>query len=81
MESNEIIAKVELIFKDLLDDDTIAITEDTSQNNFENWDSLFHITLMNIIENEFGIKFTMEEIIDNKSIKTIVKCIGEKKCK
>lgn len=49
------------IFRDVLDDESIVLTDQTSAEDIEDWDSLLHVTLMFNIEQEFGIQFSGEE--------------------
>jgi acyl carrier protein len=51
---------------------------DSKINDFERWDSLGQLTLFMALENELGIKFTHEEIIDTDSINKIISLIDKK---
>ena len=51
---------------------------DSKINDFEKWDSLGQLTLFMALENEFGIKFTHEEIIDTNSISKIISLVDKK---
>ncbi len=68
MTHEEIMEKVNEIFRDVFDDDSLVITDSTNSDDIEDWDSLEHINLMNAIEQEFGIKFTMGEIVAMKNV-------------
>lgn len=62
MRRDEVIEKVIEIIQDVFEDDTLTITEGTVAKDVEGWDSLNHLQLMNEIEDEFEIKFTMGEV-------------------
>lgn len=64
MERNEILAKLQKIFRDELDKSSLVLTEESSANNVDGWDSLSHIQLISAIEDEFDISFTSKEIIN-----------------
>ncbi len=49
------------IFRDVLDDPNLVLTSATTAADIEEWDSLAHVTLMFLIEQEFGIQFAGEE--------------------
>ncbi len=66
------------IFVDLLDDETIILTEETNANDIEDWDSLTHIQIVVRIEQQFKIKFTAREIQNWKNIGELVNSIFEK---
>lgn len=54
--------RLNTIFQDVFDDDEIEITEETTANDIEEWDSLNHITLMVAIEKEFDVTLKADEI-------------------
>ena len=68
MEKNDILAKVQTIFRDVLDNEEIVLTDETMANDIEEWDSLSHIQLIVAIEKAFGIKFTSLEIMKWKNV-------------
>lgn len=79
MEREEIYRKLSKIFEDVLDlDETPKLTDDTSANDVEEWDSLSHIQLVVAIQNEFNIKFTSSEIQQWNKIGGLVDSINNK---
>ena len=48
----------------------MIINDTTTANDVEAWDSLTHLSLMNELEVEFKVEFTLDEISKSK-------CIGE----
>jgi acyl carrier protein len=46
--------------------------------SFKSWDSLNHLNLLLLIENNFKIKFTLMEMSKIKSIKDLIKTIKKK---
>lgn len=75
MERNEIFEKLNEIFVDVLDLDEVELTDETSANDIEEWDSLSHIQLIVAIEKEFKVKFTSKEIMSWKNVGEMVDCI------
>jgi acyl carrier protein len=75
MERNEIFEKLNEIFVDVLDLDEVKLTDETSANDIEEWDSLSHIQLIVAIEKEFKVKFTSKEIMSWKNVGEMVDCI------
>jgi acyl carrier protein len=63
MKREDIFSKLNEIFIDVLDLDEVELTEKTSANDIEEWDSLSHIQLIVAIEKAFKIKFTSLEIM------------------
>ncbi|MBB6371650.1 acyl carrier protein [Chryseobacterium shigense] len=62
MSKNEILSKLSEIFREELDNEEITLTEETTANDVEEWDSLSHIQLIVAVEKAFGIRFTSSEI-------------------
>lgn len=56
------------IFCDVFDDNTITITDDTSSDDLEDWDSIEHISLITAVEDEFGMKFKIKEVSGMKNV-------------
>lgn len=79
MERTEIFTKLNEIFKDVLDlDDSSNLTDSTTANDIEEWDSLTHIQLIVAIEKHFKIKFTSKEILSWQNVGEMIDCINKK---
>ena len=78
MERTDIYSKLNDIFIDVLDLDDVNLTDATSANDIEEWDSLSHIQLIVAVEKTFGIKFTSLEIMKWKNVGEMVDSILEK---
>ena len=53
--------------------DASKINDETSPENFEEWDSFNFYVLLDEIENEFDMKFDLDESLDIKKIGDIKK--------
>lgn len=71
-----ILSKTTEIFQDLLDDETIVLTEDVSAADTKYWDSLFHITLIASVEDVFGIHLSTDDILNAKSVQSLLDAIA-----
>ena len=78
MDKAEILKQVENIFKDVLDEDSITLTETTVANDVEGWDSLTHIQLIVAIEKHFKIKFGSKEILSWNNVGEMLDAICSK---
>ena len=78
MKKEETINEIIEIFKDVLDVDDITITETTTSNDIDEWDSLTHIQLIVAIEKHFKVKFSSIEISDWKNVGEMITSIHNK---
>jgi acyl carrier protein len=62
MERDEVLRLVKEIFVDVLEKEDIELTDQTTANDVEEWDSLAHIRLVVAIENKFKTHFSSKEI-------------------
>ena len=72
MEKEEIYERLNNVFRDIFDDESIVVTAETTSNDIEDWDSLEHINLIVAVEQEFGIKFNMNEVTTMKNVGEMV---------
>ena len=75
MEKEEIYERLNNVFRDIFDDETIVVTAETTSKDIEDWDSLEHINLVVAVEQEFGIKFNMNEVTTMKNVGEMVDII------
>jgi len=69
---------LEEIFRDVFEDDTIELTEETTADDIEDWDSLTHIQLIVDIEKKFNVKFTTQEITGLKNVGEFIALVESK---
>ena len=77
MTREEILSKVNEVFHEVFDDDSIVVTETTTAKDIEDWDSLMHITLVSEIENAFGFKFMMKDVVGMKDVGEMLDIIAQ----
>ena len=75
MNKEEVYEKLNNVFRDVFDDESIVVKPETTSNDIEDWDSLEHINLIVAVENEFGIKFNMGEVTTMKNVGEMVDII------
>lgn len=81
MENQEIYERLNNVFRDVFDDESIVVKPETTANDIEDWDSLEHINLVVAVEQEFGMKFNMNEVTTMKDVGDMVKIILDRKTK
>lgn len=70
--------RVQEIFRDIFDEDTLMISDKTSSDDIEDWDSLNHILLLSSIQDEFKITISLEEMQSQSNVESLVKIIISK---
>ncbi|MBR5116542.1 MAG: acyl carrier protein [Lachnospiraceae bacterium] len=77
MTREEVFERLQPVFREVFDDDSITVTETTTSADIEDWDSLEHINLVNAIEAEFHMKFTMGQVVSMKDVGEMVTILLE----
>ncbi len=77
MDHNAILSQLQEIFRDVLDNDSIVLTDATTAKDIEEWDSLAHVQLVVAIQNAFGKKFLSKEMMEWQSVNDIIRSIGK----
>lgn len=75
MTRESIYEKLNEVFQDVFDDDSITVNAETTADDIEDWDSLEHINLVSAVEKEFGVKFTMAQVVGMKNVGEMVDVI------
>jgi len=78
MNKSLLLSEVQNIMRDVLDEPEIVLTETTTANDVEGWDSLTHIQLIVVIEKHFKIRFNSNEILSWENIGEMVDAIFSK---
>ena len=66
------------IVRDVFDDEAVEITEKTTAQDVDGWDSLNHIRFMVTIEQSFGVRFTSREVEGLKNLGDLLGAINTK---
>ena len=75
MTTKEIFEKLSEIFSDVFDEE-ITVTAETTSADIEEWDSLTHITLISEVEDAFGFKFAMKDVLGMKNVGEMAQIIA-----
>lgn len=71
--------RLQVVFRDIFDDDSIVLREDMTAADVKNWDSLNHIDLIVAIEREFKVKFTTAEVTMLKNVGQLAALVDKKR--
>jgi len=76
MVDHEILNTLARILRDLLSDQSIVLTMESSRDEVPNWDSFNYVNFIVAVEMEFGIKFRVAEVESFPNVGAIVRRIG-----
>lgn len=75
MTREQVYERLNSVFQDVFDDEEISVSDATTADDIDDWDSLEHINLVSAVEKEFGIKFTMGQVVTMKNVGEMVDII------
>ena len=78
MNNNEILPRLNEVFRDVFGDSSLSVNENTTSADIEDWDSLEHINLIAAVENEFSLRFKMREVSGMKNVGEMLAIIAER---
>jgi len=78
MSREEVFEIVNEIFRDVFDDDELEITDVTTAEDIEDWDSLEQINLIVAMQSRFGVRFSVEEAYSTANVGEMVDLIISK---
>ncbi len=78
MNREEVLNRLQKIFRELFDDETMILTEELKADDLEKWDSIQHISILTEVSEEFGISFSMDELQNISSVRDIVEGVLKK---
>lgn len=77
MTRKEAYERLNRVFQDVFDDETIEVHDETTADDIEDWDSFEHINLVVAVEEEFSFKIPMGKVITMKNVGEMVDIILE----
>lgn len=66
------------VFKVVFDDEGLNVTEESSANDVEGWDSMTHVLLLSAIEEKYGIEFNQKEIRKFQAVGDLLNSVNNK---
>lgn len=78
MKREEIYSKLTDVFRDVFDNAEIVLSDTTTADDIDGWDSLENVILVVAIEKMFGIRLTMPELNGLENVGQMVDVIEKK---
>lgn len=75
MTREEVYKRLTGVFRDVFDDDSIEINDETTADDIDDWDSFEHINLVVAVEDEFSFKIPMGKVVTMKNVGEMVDII------
>jgi len=78
MNTEEITNKVQDIFRVVFQAPELMIRPEMTANDVDKWDSLTHLTMIAKVEEVFGFRFKLKEMVKMKNVGDMLTIINEK---
>ncbi len=75
MTREEVYKRLNKVFRQVFDDDSITVTDETTSKDIDDWDSFEHINLVVAVEEEFSFKIPMGKVVTMKNVGEMVDII------
>lgn len=75
MDKTEMMKRLEKIFKNVFDKEDLTISLSTDVNDIDEWDSSAQITLLEVVQDDFSVRFSLDEMIELNSVEKILDAI------
>lgn len=77
MSREEIFETLNEVFRDVFDDESITVNDQTTAADVDGWDSHMHISLIDAVEEAFDIRFDMKTVVKMKNVGEMVDVIEQ----
>lgn len=78
MNTEEITIKTQEIFREVFQDQHLEIKPEMTAGDVDKWDSLTHLTMIARVEETFGFRFKLKEMVKMKNVGDMLVIIDEK---
>lgn len=75
---SDLLAKLQDVFRDVLDNPALILKRESNAQNVDGWDSLAHMNLVSVIEQDFKIRFALGELEDLKNVGDMIDLMNKK---
>lgn len=77
MTREEVYERLNKVFREVFDDESITVNDSTVADDVDGWDSFEHINLVVAIQEEFGFKIPMGKVVSMENVGEMVDIILE----
>ncbi|WP_205480846.1 acyl carrier protein [Sphingomonas arenae] len=73
-----VLARLQPLFDTIFGEDSVPLTMTTTSDDIATWDSVAHVSVIVGVEQEFGIMFDPEEMMEMESVGALVGSVQAK---
>jgi acyl carrier protein len=74
----EIETKLQGVFRDVFQDETLVILPEMTAGDVDKWDSITHLIMISKVEDVFNVSFRLKELIKLKNVGDLIALLKEK---
>ena len=74
----EIETKLQEVFRDVFQDETLVILPEMTAGDVDKWDSITHLIMISKVEDVFNVSFRLKELIKLKNVGDLITLLKEK---
>ena len=74
----DVLARVQRAFSSAFEVEPGSVTINTLPGDIRAWDSMGHVTLASSLEQEFGLTFDVDELMEMENVREIVRIVHAK---
>jgi acyl carrier protein len=78
MDTDDIVSRLTPIFRDVFNNDALAVSEGMTAKDVPTWDSLSNINMIIAVEKGFGVKFSIKDVRNLKNVGELIELIKRK---
>ncbi|TSE05006.1 MULTISPECIES: acyl carrier protein [Aquimarina] len=75
MNKEEIFSKVKEAFVTVLEHDNFQLTDTTTADDVDGWESITHMMIISEVEKSFGIKFKLMDLMNMNNVGDLIRTI------
>lgn len=70
--------KLQDVFRDVFQDDSLVILPEMTAGDVDKWDSITHLIMISKVEEVFNVSFRLKELIKLKNVGDLITLLKEK---
>ena len=74
----EIETKLQEVFRDVFQDESLTILPEMTAGDVDKWDSITHLIMISKVEEVFNVSFRLKELIKLKNVGDLITLLKEK---